>query len=177
MRYPNYSTLSHVHSCIKCLALWPTHCYHKIILPIHLKMPYCANYKFSHFFWYTAMEGHMTCWALQLTIQQEVSPSLSIKCIVSEQTHIPSCKISGSLTIIHMDLCACTPTLTHSHTHTYRRPKDLLCLALFIVFIVIWIAIGVYGEWTLVQFALRLLLVNSWVACTWRSAQNVSHKH
>ena len=145
--------------------VWNSNCLHIKAANIFRIAP---TINFSHFFGYThlpAMEDHMTCWILQLTIQQEISPSLRFWA----NSH-SKFKNLWKFPYIHMDLCACTSTLTH--THTYRRPKDLLCLALFIVFIIIWIAIGVYGEWTLVQFALRLLLyIPLNCLCTWRSAQ------
>ena len=33
----------------------------------------------------------------------------------------------------------------HTHTHTHRRPKDLLCLGIFLAFIILMLSIAIYG--------------------------------
>lgn len=39
------------------------------------------------------------------------------------------------------------PPFLPPNLHTCRRPKDLLCLGLFLVFIILWAAIGIYGRY------------------------------
>ena len=96
--------------------VWNSNCLHiKAANIFHI----APTINFSHFFRYThlpAMEDHMTCWILQLTIQQEISPSLRFWA----NSH-SKFKNLWKFPYIHMDLCACTSTLTHTHIQTAQR--------------------------------------------------------
>ena len=49
------------------------------------------------------------------------------------------------------------PPFLPPNLHTCRRPKDLLCLGLFLVFIILWAAIGIYGRYRTLRWMATIL--------------------
>ena len=41
-------------------------------------------------------------------------------------------------------------------THHFRRPKDLLCILIFVIFIIFMAAIAIFGEWLHIDDIVRV---------------------